>query len=151
MRVLYQVLLVLHVMGAALWFGGTAFVPRALREALAEERAVARRRIASFARQMKVILIAGLATFLTGLALALLWPGGFKALPVRFHISLLLALVWVGIGLLVNRPSGMRAAAIIAGDGPIEPAQALVKRIAAVTGVQHLLFTVILVLMLWRL
>lgn len=151
MAVLLQILLVVHVLFAALWFGGASFMPRALREALAYERESARRRIAALMRQGKVLVIAGAMTVAAGLLLALLRPGGFGGLPVRFHVSLLLSLVWLGLGVFVTRPTALRIAAIVSGDGPVEPAHALAKRVSAVVGAQHLLFTVVLVLMLWRL
>lgn len=151
MALIFQIVLVVHVLFAALWFGGAAFLPRALRESLTYERSSARLRIAALMRQGKVLVIAGAVTVAAGIALSLLRPGGFGGLPVRFHVSLLLSLVWLGLGVFVTRPTALRIATIVKSDDPLAPAQALVKRVSAVVGAQHLLFTVVLVLMLWRL
>jgi uncharacterized membrane protein len=151
MAALFQLLLVIHVLSAALWFGGAVFMPRALREALQGERAEARRRLPSLLRQGKVLAIAAITVIASGIALALIPEGGFAALPMRFHIALALALIWLGIGLLVARPTTARIAAIAASEAPLDSANRLLGRVSAAAGVQHLLFTVVLVLMLWRL
>ncbi len=151
MLVLFQILLVLHVMGAMLWFGGAAFMPRWLREALASERPEARRRLASLMRQAKIVGAWGGLVVVLGIALMFVRPGGFGSLPVRYHVALLLGLIWLAVGPGALRSTLLRVSAIVAGEGPLEPAQRLVRRLSAFSGISHLLFVVLLVLMLWRL
>jgi uncharacterized membrane protein len=151
MAVLFQILLVAHVMSAMLWFGGSTFAPRRVREALDSERTEARRHMIALTRQGWVLGMAATLVVVTGVGLALSVPGGFAVLPPRYHAALALSLVWLAIALFAVRTTGERIEAIVHSDAALDPARALAKRFGMLSGIQHLLFTSVLVLMLWRL
>jgi hypothetical protein len=158
MQILFQILIVLHVLAAMLAFGTAVFLPRRVREMLGAERGEARRQLPGIMVQSKAIGGSGLFILLSGLLLASLWPLGlagfhspFMPTPVRFHIGLLLALIWWGTGAFVVRPTLVRIGAVVQSDAPIDPALPLMKRVGMLAGISHALFTVIVVLMLWRL
>jgi uncharacterized membrane protein len=151
MAVLVQILLVAHVLSAMLWFGGSAFAPRELREALDSERAEARRRMTALKRRTGLFGITAVIVVLTGVALGLSVPGGFGALGPRYHVALLLSVVWLAIVLFGVRPAVDRVAAIVLGDAELDSARALAKRARTFTALLHPLFITVLVLMLWRL
>ena len=157
MPVLSQIVLVLHVLAAMLTFGGTTFFPRRVREAVGAERSEARRQMPALARQSKIFGMTGLFILLTGLLLAAMWPGGLVAMhspfkvPVRFHVALTLTLIWWGLFAFAIGPTVERIVAVVDSEAPIESAKPFVKRIGMLTGISHLLLTVLVVLMLWRL
>lgn len=148
---LIQVLLVVHVLCCMLWFGGAAFVPKRLRDVLGGEQSQARRSMPTLLRQNQALDVAGVLAVLTGITMALIYPGGFGALSPRFHVSLLLSLIWLALALLVVRPAMQRIADSVQGNGTLEPTRKFAKRVGMATGVEHLLFVTVLVLMLWRL
>jgi uncharacterized membrane protein len=148
---LNQLLLLGHVLCAMYWFGASSSVPRRAREALAAERGVARALGASLGRSVAPLAIAAILTFLTGTALALLRPGGFASLPPRFHVGLLLAIVWLMVGAHGTRRSMRKLLDALAGAGPLDAVQPLGKQISVLAGIEKLLFSAVTVLMLWRL
>ena len=144
-----QVLLIVHVFAAMYWFGASASVPRRVRAALDSELPEARKRMGELARDGQLFMAAGILVFLSGLGMALI--RGFAYLHPRFHAGLALTVVWLGIGLFVLRPTMKKIGASLAqGDSVPASAHALRKRVAMLMGIQHLLFTIITVLMLWR-
>lgn len=151
MAELNQILVILHVMAAMTWFGTTISAPRRLREMVTAERPVARVLAASLKRQTPMIMVAGLTVFITGVALALTWPGGFAGLPRRYHTALGLTILWMLVGAFGEKPHVNRIFAVVEGDGPIDEAHPHVRKVSMFAGIQHLMFTAILVLMLWRL
>ncbi|MDD9944726.1 MAG: DUF2269 family protein [Myxococcales bacterium] len=149
MALLLQLLLLIHVFAAMYWFGASAGVPRRVREALAGDVHRARAAFASLARDAKLFMAAGVLVFLTGLGMALI--RGFAMLPPRLHAGLGLTVIWLGIGLGVLRPTMQKiGAAVATSDSIPDTTVPLRKRVAMWMGIQHLLFTVITVLMLWR-
>jgi uncharacterized membrane protein len=150
MAPLLQVLLVVHVLCAMLWFGGAAFVPRRLRDVLGGEPGQARRSMLTLLRQSQALDIACVLAVLTGIAMAFVRPGGFAALAPRFHVALLLSLIWVALALLVVRPTMQRIADSMEGNS-LEPSRRFARRVGKATGLEHALFVTVLVLMLWRL
>jgi hypothetical protein len=140
-----QLVLIVHVASAMVWLGSTLFVARRAGQALQLE---AQARVLSFGqllREARVFTSASGLVFLTGLGLALLI--GFANLSPRYHAALTLSLIWVALDHGLVR----RSLVSLASGQPEAAAAALLKRLRAALGVQHLLFTVTLVLMLWRL
>lgn len=148
---LIQVLLVVHVLCCMLWFGGAAFVPKRLRDVLGGEPSQARRSMATLLRQNQALDIAGVLAVLTGVTMALITPGGFASLSPRFHVALLLSLFWLALALLVVRPALHRIADTVHANTGLEPGRRAARRVGMATGLEHLLFVTVLVLMLWRL
>jgi len=142
MPLAYQIVLIVHVACAASWFGGTLFLPRRVRDALSLGADGGRVAIAGLQHEGRVLRVASTLVFLTGMGLVFLRFGGFAGLPVRFHISLLLTLIWLGLDHAVT------GRALKTLSPTATPAEA--KRLTGVVGAQHLLFTTTLVLMLWR-
>jgi hypothetical protein len=133
------------------WFGAASSVPRRAREALVAERELARALGASLARSLGPLAVAAILTFLSGAALALLRPGGFASLPTRFHAGLLLSVVWLMVGAHGTRRNVRMLLDALAGEAPLDAMQGLGKRITILAGVEKVLFSVVTVLMLWRL
>jgi hypothetical protein len=133
------------------WFGAASSVPRRAREALVAERELARALGASLARSLGPLAVAAILTFLSGAALALLRPGGFASLPTRFHAGLLLSVVWLMVGAHGTRRNVRMLLDALAGEALLDAMQGLGKRITILAGVEKVLFSVVTVLMLWRL
>lgn len=146
---LIQILVIFHVMAAMLWFGGSITLPRRARAALQSEISEARRQLQGIAREGKTLSISGLVTFLTGLSMVFAM-GGFGAVAMRFHISLLLTLVWLVLGAVFGRKTIGQLVAASEGEVMAEGAPGLAARLGKIIGVQHALFTTITVLMLWH-
>jgi putative copper export protein len=143
--VLRQVLLIVHVACAALWFGSTLFIGRRVRNTFEFD---ARARLVSYkqlARESRVFTAASTLVFLTGLAQAA--TIGFAHLSPRYHAAIALALIWVGLDHGIIR----RALKMLAQIDPPASPKKLHQLLVRTLGIQHLLFTVSLVLMLWRL
>ena len=147
----YQGLLILHVLCAMVWFGGTLGLGREARQAIQLERSYARLRIAEIVRSHRRAAIAALLVLVSGVAIALITPGGFGALGVRYHIALSLTLAWVLLCLGAVRSLLGRLARELDGERPLVEAARMVRRLAGLMGMQHALFGACLVLMLWRL
>ena len=131
---LLVVLVIAHILFAAVWFGSSLALPTLSRAATAgsgEAVAVAGGRIVQFMTgAVGLWYLFALAAFFVG--------GGFSAYTPPYHASLTLGLALVLIQLLVIRPSWAKVAA---GD------ESGRKRLAMWLGVGHLLWFVILVLM----
>lgn len=150
MLYLYQLTVILHVMVAMTWFGGTLTLPRTLRQIANCDPECAKSQLPSLQRQGTLAAAAGFLVLLTGVGLALMFPGGFGALPVRYHIALGLTLAWNILGGVGVVPTmGRFAEAVSAGAGK-ETLGPLVKQASMLGGISHMLFTIVLVLMLWR-
>lgn len=155
MAYLYQLLVIVHVMVAMTWFGGTLMLPRTLRQIASCDSACAKAQLPGLQRSGMIGAGAGILVLLTGLGLALMFPGGmglgFGALPARYHIAIGLTLGWNILGLVGVGPSMRKfAEAVMQGAGP-DVLRPLVKQVSMLGGISHMLFSIVLVLMLWRL
>lgn len=146
---LFQFLLIIHVMSAMLWFGGTMSVPRRIRVALDSEITSARAQLGGLVREGRMMAGAAFVLFVTGISLVMA-RGGFAGLQVRYHIGLTLSVVWIVIGATAVRSTLEKLGEAAQGEALAEGTDDLRKRIAMLTGIQHALFTAIAVLMLWR-
>lgn len=147
---LNQTLLIVHVLATFFWFGATASLPGRIREALGNQGPGTEAVLKAIAGRAPRILLAGLLAIATGVAMAFTVYGGFKGLPVRFHASLGLSLIWFGLGAFGVRPKLVALASTVRGTTMGQDADPLRKKIAMFTGMQHLLFFVIVVLMVWK-
>jgi uncharacterized membrane protein len=144
---LFQIVLIVHVVTAMMWFGGSMFMPRRMRNVIGAGTQ-GRAQFEQLAREGKVLGISSIITFLTGVGLIML-QGGFAEAAPRFHVATSLSLVWVLVGWLVTRSAGLAAGkAVVGGDTP--GAEKHGKRFTLGMGIQHLLFTIVLIYMLWR-
>ena len=138
----HQLVLFLHILAAAVWLGAGLGLSRRVKRGLQVGGAALDGALDDARRARVLSLIGAIATVASGLVMLFLL-GGFKAVPVRIHLGLGLslfallaevALVWPAISALL---AGRR--------GP-----GLVKRVAAGTGVVHLLWALTLASMLMR-
>ena len=122
----------LHIITAAAWFGlGLSLSAQARAAAGAPD---------SGTRTVKLMGVFSVLTLVFGL-LALLLGRGFAGYGPQFHTSLLLIVVLVGVQYGLIGPAWRKLAA---GDAGAR------GRVAMGTGIGHLVWLVILVLMLWE-
>ena len=149
--ILLQCLLILHVVSAMLWFGSALSAPRAAREMLDGEPASTARRVAALRAQGMISRLAAALVFATGLALELGSSGGFAAILPRMWAAIALSSVWLLGEWIPSRATLRRIAAAVESGQAREEVRPLAKRLSMIGGIQHLLFSVVLILMLWRL
>ncbi|MFB6098989.1 MAG: hypothetical protein ABEK84_07755 [Salinibacter sp.] len=149
---LKSIFVVLHIITAAAWFGlGLRIAGRARTVvSLGGEAGAA---LASdgqaSVRQMNIFAV---LTFLFSIG-AFIAGGHFSAYGPVYHTSLTLIVLLTADQLFVIRPgwNALRAAVADGGASPdAEAAEAARKKVAIGTGVGHLLWLVMLVLMLWN-
>lgn len=145
---LKSILVVLHVITAAAWFGLALRVAGRARRVLEldHDAAVA---LASdghtSVRQMTLFMV---LTFFFSIG-AFLAGGHFSTYGPVYHTSLLLIVLLTADQLFVIRPAWNALQSAVTGSGDAD-AESARKRIAIGTGVGHLLWLVLLVLMFWR-
>lgn len=140
MLILKWILVILHIITAAAWFGlGLRLAGQA--RTVAEGNAPALAEDAGRSVQLMNVFILLTLLFSVG---AFLVGGGFAGYGPQYHTSLLLILVLTGLQLFLIRPAWN---ALAGGDGDLERAR---KRVAIGTGIGHLTWLVILVLMFWK-
>lgn len=150
MPYLSQLVLILHVMLAMTWFGSTLTLPRTLRQIAACDPDCAKAQIPGLQRSGMLAAGAGFLVTLTGVGLALMFPGGFGVLPVRYHIALGITLAWNILGAAAVGPTLMKFAEAVNGSASQDTLKPLVKQASMLGGIMHMLFSIVLVLMLWR-
>ncbi|MFB6271651.1 MAG: hypothetical protein ABEL51_02030 [Salinibacter sp.] len=148
---LFALLVVLHIITAAAWFGLGLRVAGRARDVieLGDERGVA---LASDGQssvwQMTIFavltLVFSIGAFIAG--------GAFSAYGPLYHTSITLIVLLVLDQLFVIRPGWNALRAAVSGGGSInaDAAESARKKVAIGTGVGHLLWLVMLVLMLWN-
>jgi hypothetical protein len=146
--VVKTVLIVLHIVTASAWFGlglrlaGKARTVLALEGSAAAALAEDTRSTVKWMNGFIVLtLIFAYANFF--------WGGGFAFYSPQYHAALTLMLVLVGVQFFVIR-SGWNALADLVADGAApagDAADSARKKVAIGTGIGHLLWIVLLVLM----
>lgn len=143
---LANVLKLVHIAAMAVWLAGGLGIAGDVRRTLARGKPHTELLVPRVDRALTIAMIAGLLTIATGLGLVFVVYGGMKGLPIRYHASLGLALVAYALLFTVLKPATARLEeALSKGEG--RDLRALSKRIAMLTGIDHLLKIVILVLM----
>ncbi|MEZ4471233.1 MAG: hypothetical protein R3F60_10610 [bacterium] len=151
MSTTYIALVILHIVAGATWFGGPLSLAGGLKRALAGDGAGFRIATTGAVRQATVAAIGALLTLATGLGLVFAVYGGFKGLPVRFHMALGLVIVGAALAWGAVRPTCTRLAAAAAGPGfAPESVRPAVKRLSMFIGIGHTLWLAALVLMYAR-
>lgn len=145
---LKYILVILHIITASAWFGLGLRLGARARAVLSMQDAEASALIDDTQRSVYLmnIFIVLTAVFSIG---AFLLGGGFAVYGPAYHTSLLLILVMVGIQFLLIRPGWNGIQAALAGPEDTGAADRFRKRIAMGTGIGHLLWLIILVLMFW--
>ena len=145
-----QVLLVLHVVFAVLWFAAPLSAVPMLRRVAPHGREAFHAVALSATRQGVVGAVGNVCTFLSGVGLMFAVYGGMSA-PVRFHVALGLVLLAGVLGFLVQRPAGQRLAQLATDpDWTPEKTAGQVKRLAMGVRAQQTLWLGCLIAMFAR-
>lgn len=139
---LKNILVLLHVITAAGWFGLALSIGGMARKAAAAAGAGAPL-LEEGSKTIKLMGIFIVLTFVFGL-LAFFLGGGFGGYGPQYHTSLSLIVILIGIQFAVIAPSWRKLAA---GDASASSAR---KRIGMGVGIGHLLWLVTLILMFWN-
>lgn len=143
-----NILVVFHVVFAALWFGAPLMLGSVLKKAKPHGRAAFHAATTVGARMAMLAGVGVIGVVVTGVGLIFLKYGGMKGLPVRFHIALGLGLLATGVGFGLLRPTVSKLAQAASAESyDLEQATASIKRVAMGVGINHLLWLICLVLM----
>jgi hypothetical protein len=145
---LKYILVILHIITAAAWFGLGLRLSGRARSVLGLQEAEAHVLIQDTQRSVYLMNIFIVLTLIFSLG-AFLLGGGFAVYGPAYHTSLLLILLMVAAQFLLIRPGWNGLQAALAGPQDTGAADRFRKRIAMGTGAGHLMWLVILVLMFW--
>ena len=145
---LKYILVILHIITAAAWFGLGLRLSGRARSVLDLQDAEAHVLIQDSQRSVYLMNIFIVLTLIFSLG-AFLLGGGFAMYGPAYHTSLLLMLVMVAVQFLLIRPGWNGLQAALAGPEDTGAADRFRKRIAMGTGSGHLMWLIILVLMFW--
>lgn len=145
---LQYLFVILHIITAAAWFGLGLRLSGRARVVLNMEDTAARALINDTQRSVYLMNIFIILTLLFSLG-AFFLGGGFAAYGPAYHTSLLLILVLVLIQFLIIRPGWNGLQAARTHPESTHDAEGFRKRIAMGTGIGHLTWLVLLVLMFW--
>jgi hypothetical protein len=140
--VLYYVLRILHLVSMAAWLGAAMWVASDLKRTIAlgaPHTAILGARVRP---ALQLDVWAGIATLVTGAALAGTGAGHRVGIAIGFALAIFLFILVMTVLL----PAGNRAAAA-AERGDVGEAQRLAKSVAAFSGVAHLIWLAALVSM----
>jgi hypothetical protein len=142
----YQLLLIVHVLGAMTWYGVGLPIARRMRRGLVGERPAADEALAESVRAATLSLVFGAVTLASGLGLVFA-VGGFRMFGPRIHAGLGLTVLALLLGVVLRAVCRRAVGAVRAG---VESARPFARRAAMLQGIVHALIAVTLVLMLWR-
>lgn len=140
-------LLALHILAASCWFAPRLFWPRRLRAALQSLEA-AKVTVPALSRELNLTAASALIAIATGVGLIFV-HGGFKAVPPRIHASLGLVVIAFVVGLVLETPALVKIRAAVERSA-LGEAQPHVKRVVIGAMIEHSVWLVVLVLMVWR-
>ena len=140
---------ILHIITAAAWFGLGLRLSGRARVVLNMKEAAARALLDDTQRSVYLMNVFIILTLLFSLG-AFLLGGGFAAYGPAYHTSLLLIVIMVLVQFLLIRRGWNGLQAALAGPDAPEAAESFRKRVAMGTGIGHLLWLIILVLMFWN-
>lgn len=141
-----QVALVLHILSAALWFGAGIRQTGQIRTAVDVGGEAGSVLAGEIDRIRRIVLFAMGGTLVFSVT-ALFLLGGFAAYGPRFHISLGLVLVMALVETGLIQPAWRRLRSGLTDQSAGEASGS--SRIAMYVGINHLLWLVVLVLMVW--
>ncbi len=137
---LKNILVLLHVITAAGWFGLALTLGGMARQAAAGAGSGI---VEEGAKTLKLMNVFVVLTLVFGL-LAFFIGGGFAGYGPQYHTSLLLVLILVGIQFMMIRPAWTTVTAGGAAAGSAR------KRIGMAIGIGHMIWLVVLILMFWN-
>ena len=136
---LKNIIVILHVITAAGWFGLALSIGGLARQAAAGKGQSIAEEGAKTIKLMNIFIV---LTFVLGL-IAFFIGGGFAAYGPQYHTSITLVLILVAIQFMMIRPAWSKLA-----DGGTAAASAR-KRMGMAIGIGHMIWLVVLVLMFW--
>lgn len=146
----YLILKTLHILSAAIWFGVGLPVSGDVRRTIERGRPHTDLLPERVKRSGRIAIIAGVFTLGTGLSL-IFNAGGFANVRPNIHAGFGLALLMFAVGVGLTLPAWRRIEAILAAEGgDLAEARRLAGRFAMFHGIEHLLWLVVLVLMVFR-
>ena len=135
-------------MSTAVWFAATLSTAGDVRRSVEHGGAVAQAMVDRVRRTLVLSSATGFVALATGLGLIFVL-GGFKHIPVRIHAGFGLSLIALALEISVLGSAFRRVADGVAHDKP-EDARGGARQMAALTGVLHLVRTVVFALMVLR-
>lgn len=138
-----------HIIFASVWFSSAFFIPKDLRNTLEKgspHTELLKERVIS---TQKINVPTGFLTFLTGMGL-IFANGGFSSVPKSIHTSILLTIAVIVIDLAVLGGIWKKISVIIDSNAGLDEAKKLSKKYSMFLGIEHLLRTIILILMVFK-
>lgn len=146
----YMILKTIHVMSTAIWFGAGLPIARDVRRTVELGKPHTDLLIERVTRQGKVAVIFGVLTMVSGVTL-IFTMGGFGNVRKAIHAGLGLTLLSFAVGLALSMPTWRKIASLLRQEaGDMGEARRLAGRFGMFTGIEHLLWVVVLVLMVFR-
>lgn len=146
----YLILKTTHILCTAIWFGAGLPLARDVRRTIERGRPHTDLLIDRVTRQGRTAAIFGILTLVSGLSL-IFNMGGFGNVRKVIHAGFGLTLLSFAVGLALSMPTWRRIATLLRReDGAMDETRRLAKRFAMFTGIEHLLWVVVLVLMVFR-
>ena len=147
---IYLILKILHILGAAIWFGAGLALPGDLRRTIERGKPHTDLLGERVNRLNRVISGSGVFTILTGLGL-IIDMGGFANVRPAIHAGFGITLVLFMIGIALSLPTWKRIESILEGEGEdFSEARRLAGRFSMIHGIEHLLWLIVLILMVYR-
>jgi hypothetical protein len=145
---LKYVFVILHVITAAGWFGLGLRLAGQARTAMSAEATAAQALVKDAQRSVYLMNVFIVLTLVFSLG-AFFLGGGFAVYGPAYHTSLLLIVLMTLDQFLLIRPGWRGLQTALAGPSDADAAASFRKRIAMGTGIGHLMWLIILVLMFW--
>lgn len=145
---LQYLFVILHIITAAAWFGLGLRLSGRARVVLNMQQPAARALLDDTQRSVYLMNVFIVLTLLFALG-AFLLGGGFAAYGPAYHTSLLLIVLLVLVQFLLIRPGWHGLQSALTGGEQEGVAEGFRKRVAMGTGIGHLIWLVLLVLMFW--
>ncbi len=147
MHIIYKILLIIHISAAAVTLGASTGLLRNLRRTLEAGKATFALAAEDALRRGKIMGVSSFMVLWTGISLIFV-RGGFKAVPVPYHIALVIMLGAITISLTIMRPTSaqivvLSTAETLDKDGISKK----LKKLAMGQGILHLSWLTMLILM----
>jgi hypothetical protein len=142
-----RALLVLHMLGMALWFAAALTITSDIRRTIARGKPHTDVLEVRVTRSLNVSAVGALVTIASGLGLIFV-RGGFGAVSPRIHVGFTLALVTLAIEVFLLRDKLTKIGAALE-SGATRELSGMAKRISMYAGITHALKLTILILMVY--
>ena len=147
---LYSGIKFLHILAMATWIGAAAVAPLGMRRSLELGTGHAVECVRRLRAATTLIVIAALATVVTGFAL-MQFSGGWSGQPTRIRAGTGLTLLVFLLGATASRPTLNRLRAHFAAGGDAASARPLRRQFLSIAALEMSLRTVVLALMVFPL